>query len=229
MLAALFTLNVHNLHSTQRAELTLCEWRMIKTPAFYIKQTHNFLLSTPYVVKAIIDTPRLSKLLTNNYRGGQYCRQLLCIKLYSEWERRMSTLGDGNIIYIFKKKMKISIENWLPKNWGRRGKHCGYKWDLLLDVLFFPPAVNAPLQGPHCSESGSWNWGKGRWEARKGGGFQEYSTLQSLSATNTQPSSGITTYISSMSFTSESKVVVHKYRIKYYMILRRKNTTNSNY
>jgi len=72
----------------------------------YIKLTHKLLLSTPYFVKAITDTARLSKLLTNNDRGGQYCRQLLCIKLYSEWERRMSTLGDGKgylyiYIYIF--------------------------------------------------------------------------------------------------------------------------------
>jgi len=39
----------------------------------YIKLTHKFLLSTPYFVKAITDTARLSKLLTNNDRGGQYC------------------------------------------------------------------------------------------------------------------------------------------------------------
>jgi len=136
--------------STQRAELTLCEWRMIKTPAFYIKLTHKFLLSTPYFVKAITDTARLSKLLTNNDRGGQYCRQLLCIKLYREWARRMSTLGDGKgylYIYIFFFLMKISIENWLPKNWGRRGKHCGYKWRFASGRAFFPPSCKCPSSG----------------------------------------------------------------------------------
>lgn len=152
--------------------------------------------------RAIIDTTGLSKLIINNDRGSQYCRQLLYIKLYSDRERRMSTQEEGKgYLYI---RMKKSIENGLPKNWGRRVKHCGYKWRFASGRVFFFSAVNAPLWGPHCSESGSWNWGRGRREGRKGGGFQDYSTLQSLSATTTRPSSGITRYISSMSSTTES-------------------------
>lgn len=75
---------------------------MIKT--FYIKQTHNFLLSTPYVVKAIIDTPRISKLTEAANTAGNYCVSNCTVSGREECQH----WGMEKVIYIFKKNENIN-------------------------------------------------------------------------------------------------------------------------
>lgn len=57
--------------------------------------------------------------------------------------------GRERVIYIIYKTDS-------PKTGGGEESTAAISGDLLLDVcFFFPSAVNAPLRGPHCSESGS--------------------------------------------------------------------------